>query len=514
MKKATYLLLCLSGITFVANGSGYSDSLHFFTKHEEIFYNEVIAGNSSQLFNLYMSIDSSYSRKSMALDSNYFFNHVQKVKTIEKPAKKYNKYLKTVYETLHQQFLKKYTLENSFSNIFTKGEYNCVSGVMLYGLVLQELQVPFEIKETPTHVYLVAKPGNEQILIETTDPVNGFNNITTGFKQHFINQLVDSKLIGAHEHTGSNTNELFDEYYFKAKTVDLSQLAAIQYTNSGIYLLEKKEYLKAFWQFQKSAALYPNEKTEALLYVAGASYIAESDYTSLVPVGVLVSLVKLPNNKPGKKEVEGEFSRITNEMLNNRYDVRMYDRAYELVKNAIEDEGLRLSIDFLYNYERGRLLILKRQFKNALPFMENAYSFRSSNIETENVFVSCLAASFESEVHFSGAVEAYWQKYPGLQKNNHFANILLSSYLLEMHDFYSTGKANDGNFYKLKFENLMDEKNPEFREHDLLGSAYSKAAVYHFKRGETSRAKTILNKGLSYSPNNYELKTRLMMINR
>lgn len=60
--------------------------------------------------------------------------------------------------------------------------------------MFDELGIPYSIKETPTHVYLIADPNGEQILIETTDPVKGFAEFSNGFKQNFISTLLAQKL--------------------------------------------------------------------------------------------------------------------------------------------------------------------------------------------------------------------------------------------------------------------------------------------------------------------------------
>ncbi|MEQ8689138.1 MAG: hypothetical protein RIE86_27805 [Imperialibacter sp.] len=517
MKFYVFFILLLPTLVFGRfQNSEKPDSLplHFYSSHEQKFFYDALQEKNKHYFSLFMSVDSAYSRKSMLMDSNYFYSHLSNLMAKPKPTKKYTKYLKPIYDDLHSTFLRKYVLENSFSDVFTKGEYNCVSAVILYGIALSALEIPYEIKETPTHVYIVAKPGGEQIVIETTDPINGYNKITPGFKQNFIETLVNGKLIGSSEYNGGNTDVLFDEYYFKAKSIGLKELAGVQYTNSGIFFFEKKDYLKALWQFDKSYHLYKNEKTESLIYLSGVSYISGSDYVSAEPVKVLAKLLKLENTKPERKEVEGEFGRITVEMLSNRYDTKMYDEAYQILAGAIDDQVLKSNIDYIYNYERGRNLVMRKRYKAALPYLEAAYLIRPTNFETESLFASSLAASFESEKHFSDQVEKYKEKFPKLLKNETFSNLLSTSYLLEMYDYYSQNKAIDASLFKDKFEKMIDEQGVTVKQHDLLGGAYSQAAVYHFKMGETNKARSILNKGLQYSPNNYELRSRLMMLNR
>jgi len=79
-----------------------------------------------------------------------------------------------------------------FSRIFEAGIYNCVTASMLYALILDHYQIPYEIKEKPTHIYLVALPGKDNILFETTNP-RGLYVPDEKFKRDYVNSLVQLK---------------------------------------------------------------------------------------------------------------------------------------------------------------------------------------------------------------------------------------------------------------------------------------------------------------------------------
>jgi hypothetical protein len=87
-----------------------------------------------------------------------------------------------------------------------------------------------------------------------------------------------------------------------------------------------------------------------------------------------------------------------------------------------------------------------------------------------------------------------------------------TAYVIAYGTAYDLGKATEGEIYKNLFEGLM-AKFPDLAiDNDLLGRSYSMAAVYYFRKGITSRAKSIIDKGLTYAPNNRELLTRKRMI--
>ncbi len=105
------------------------------------------------------------------------------------------KKVKYVYDYVHKQFLKVYKLQNSFADIFSKGEYNCVSASALYAIIFTKLDIPFNIIEAPHHVYLVAYPQTFKILIETTSPEKGYYQFNDNFINQYVKILYNSKLI-------------------------------------------------------------------------------------------------------------------------------------------------------------------------------------------------------------------------------------------------------------------------------------------------------------------------------
>src|SRR5690606_32752962 len=102
----------------------------------------------------------------------------------------------------------------------------CVSATALYALAFEELKIPYTVKEQPSHVYLVAHPREEQIVLQTTTPVGGYTAISNEFKMSFVRNLKDNKVISSQEFASRDNSTLFDEYYFgKNSDIRLLDLA-------------------------------------------------------------------------------------------------------------------------------------------------------------------------------------------------------------------------------------------------------------------------------------------------
>ncbi len=80
-----------------------------------------------------------------------------------------------VFSYLHSTWLQSYKEKaTTLINIVKEKRFNCVAGTILYNLVCDDLDMPTEAFETPTHTYTIFPNFTEQITVENTSPM-GFN---------------------------------------------------------------------------------------------------------------------------------------------------------------------------------------------------------------------------------------------------------------------------------------------------------------------------------------------------
>lgn len=148
------------------------------------------------------------------------------------------KKVKIIYQYVHRTFFDKYKLKNSFSDIFLKGEYNCVSGSALYAIIFNLLDIPFQVMEAPRHVFLIAYPTSHRILVESTSPEDGYNAYTETYVDKYVRSLYQSKVISKEEFESTPVKQLFEKYYYSSSGISLKELAGIQYDNFGLYAID------------------------------------------------------------------------------------------------------------------------------------------------------------------------------------------------------------------------------------------------------------------------------------
>lgn len=514
MKKILYFLLAMSATPAVCQDSlVYFNDLSFSTDFEASAFERYYKNGEKNYLALFLAANPEMEEDTFKQYYTDYRSKIDDINISKLNKKKTDKKIKALYEDVHDQFLAKYEPQNDFSSIFSNGHYNCVSASALYGIIFSEFDIPYIIKEKPTHVYLVAYPESEKILVESTDPNGGFITSSDRYKAAFIEQMTNAKLISSEEAKNKSVSQLFDEYYFSDPDITLKELVGIQYTNHALYALEKEDYKKACQLLEKAYFFYPADRVITLLIAVNIDIIQKSDYSSPEEVNHLAKLSRFTDYGVSSDMIIGEFSRINNIYLINKGDAATYEKHYNQLMSSLHNEELKHSISYLYSYERGRVLYNQGKYNEALSFFNQAYELNPDNLEATNAMVSAIAQSLRFESNNTLIIEkleSYGKEHPQLMDNNVFKSMLVNSYLIQCGQSYDLQKVKEASKYKALFEeNFNRELNIDASN---IGRVYSLAAIYYFRKGYTSKAARIISKGLEYAPGNYELIMRQKMI--
>jgi tetratricopeptide (TPR) repeat protein len=503
---------CFSQDTLV-----YYHELVFSSPFEKRVLDDHFLNKKTDLFNLFMANGTTQNESKFQEARTRFYNTLDKISnTPDAKNKKNDKRLKYLYDNIHQTFLTKYELKNKFEDIFDNGLYNCVSASALYALSFDKLNVPFIIKEKPTHVYLMAYPQNEEIIIETTSPTSAYGSINENFKTAYVKMLKDQKIISNAEFTAGNADELFDKHYFsEQENISESNLVGIQYMNDGLYKFENKQYVKAFEQLQKAYLFYPSTRIGYLLYMSLTFVIEDTQSEPIKQVDYLGKYMRFKDYVSSTGVIQNEFNHITYKLLVESSDPAKLDVCFHKLDSATNDVKLKNEMSFIYNYENGRYFYNQGQYKKSLQYLEKALALKPNNSDVNNLFTAALSQILRDDNINAGTIsqlEHYPTQYPSLATNNLYNNLVAHVYLYECSTSFDQNKPVEGDKYKTMFENHL-AKFPELAiEGRLVGNAYSRAAVFYFRKGQTSKAKAIIAKGLTYAPNSDELQARQRMI--
>lgn len=196
-----------------------------------------------------------------------------------KQAKQQNekKFLEYLFFKTHKVFLKKYDKYTDFAQMLSTGNYDCLSGSLLYAYLLDRLGYEYQINETLYHVYVTVQTSQEQYLFESTDPLHGFvcnkKEIATRVAFYINGQSTSSTFEGI----SSN------EYQFQSEAVaeiGLKEAGALQFYNQAIVDYNNKDLAQAYLKIEKALLYYRSPRIEEMLAVVSQT-IAHFDGMNL-----------------------------------------------------------------------------------------------------------------------------------------------------------------------------------------------------------------------------------------
>jgi hypothetical protein len=163
-------------------------------------------------------------------------------------------FVRQIFVKTHSRFLRTFKDNATFSQLFSNGNYNCLTATALLGVALQHFNYSFKIFETNHHIFILVDTERGTALLETTDPFDGF---TTDPK------LIDKKIAGYKNATASDTDSRVIQYQFRSRLyneVTLEELAGLLHFNLATNAYNAKNYEQSLVHLEYSGALYQSSR--------------------------------------------------------------------------------------------------------------------------------------------------------------------------------------------------------------------------------------------------------------
>jgi hypothetical protein len=416
--------------------------------------------------------------------------------------------IRILYRTVNNTFFTKYEFSTTFDKIFHNGNYNCVTATALYGIVLDHLNIPFYIMETPIHVYIVAYHIKTHIKIESTGPYSGYFVYNESIKRTLIEFFKSIKLIDENEISDSSIDELFDKYYFYGNKISLKELIGIQYMNNAAFNILEENFIESYKNLEKAYLFYPSEDIKQLLYTYLVNIIYRLNYDKVQDLNYLIKLTRYSSSEFIKETINSAFLKITETFLINKDDQDYYDEIYNYLSEEINNNEYLKDIAFIYNYEKGKYLFSNGNHIQGHKHFIKALELKTDNINIQLAFIQSLKVILEQFEIYKKVeeIEAYSSQFRELSANHKFIELKMKNYLIAAAHSYKTNNIQRGENFIEKFESLYNSSSDVIIEEYLIGEAYSTASVYYFKRGLYNKTKEYLSKGLQFAPDNKQLK--------
>ncbi|RAW03225.1 hypothetical protein [Pseudochryseolinea flava] len=211
------------------------------------------------------SLQAFLSTDNASISTEAFRSHIDKLQTKREAAKSELNFLRMLFSRTHEKFLKRFDEYASFAQTINKGEYNCLTASATYGLLLHHFNLDYDIVETNYHMFILVNTVEGTVLLETTDPVNGFitdqKEIETRIKKYKSNAVRDEK----------------DNYYRLScsvyKHVALEELTGLLHYNLAIKAFNHHDLQNTIEHLDKATAIYCSPRMEELTRIVLLSII-------------------------------------------------------------------------------------------------------------------------------------------------------------------------------------------------------------------------------------------------
>lgn len=424
------------------------------------------------------------------------------------------KKLKLLFEFTHKNFFLKYKEISNFSEIFNTKEYNCVSATALYCLILEEYDIPYVIKETPTHVYTIAYPTTRSIVLESTAPKNGYYSPSNSDIQKAVSALVDLKYYTKEEVESKGERSIYNEFFYGEDEIDLIKLAGLQYHNEAIGFLSEEEYEKALNSIYKAQLLYHSEKSEYLSYVLLASILNKSEFKEFRDIEYLSQYANLPIVEI--EEISDTYRTIIGNILYKESKKEQMDSIFSFLSESIVDTLKVRSISEIHYEALSMYYSQKTDFINSFEYASKAYDLNPNNVTIQALLTHGLAQDLSRRT--AGAsnlkrMDEYVIQFPFLSENNLFQSLYFYSYAANAFNLFRADDITKGLELLSEMESIMKQFGEGLRyDENQYGLVYAEAGAAYFRLRNYKKAKEIIEEGLKIMPEHPELKVRLEIV--
>ncbi|MEO1051484.1 MAG: hypothetical protein AAFX87_12715 [Bacteroidota bacterium] len=236
------------------------DQLTFTTTFEKHVLHAYLKNNKQLAYNMLVASDE---RTTPILAAQWQMELKGFTNEMQKKLHKYSsdkRALKSLFYKIHRKYLKRYSPFSTFHETIKSGKYDCLSATALYAYLLDELDYNYSVVETNYHIYLIIELEDEQILIETTDPLNGFVDDQTEVLKR-MTAYAGGKETGPSANARAPKNALNYEFSVDVeRRIGLPELAALQYYNASVQSFNQQEYMQALVDIEKAVMLYGSDR--------------------------------------------------------------------------------------------------------------------------------------------------------------------------------------------------------------------------------------------------------------
>lgn len=422
-----------------------------------------------------------------------------------------------ITKAINQEFFKTYKNEASFGDLFLSGVHNPVSARALQIIILEELDIPFQLLENGKELQLIAYPKSERIMIEY-DKNQGFLPWTEDLQTEAINYLIDMGVTTMSQ-ANSFGYSLIDKYFTVKKEITLQELAGLDLMKKGMAAIALRDYLKAAELMNLGKVNYKDQRFDYLRFGVMEFAVNEMTLDNFLILDYMLQVYDMTRKQAILDRLKINMSHVYYQALSVRRDFNYAENAKVLVPQKLtreEDRSLILSdflqIDMFYYYG-------KDEDDKSFECAKKGLAYNPNNFEIQDIFANLLLdylffnndffAEFEDEAASLDSLELYMINYPFLKESKKITNFFILFKAEEISDFFTKNNENEGLIRLKELDEIL--VNYDYEEVDLnetIAYAYSDVATYYYRQKKYERALEWAKKALKLHPESEIIQQR------
>lgn len=506
-----FLLFFIQNLSVLGQSTGDFNNLQFHSAYEKSIFEKVLNHQAFDTVGLFMAIDKEISNEDVLTTKKKFFEQSDNFYNSYNKSKPQTKFIKDLFNFIHNSYLRKYDIDVYFNSIDKSGNYNCVTASAFYSIFFNRYNISYSIKEAPTHVYLIANPGTSNIMIETTSPTAGYFMPDEKFKRSYLDYLLENKSITKEEIANDGVSVAFEKNYYKQDEISVQELAALQYYNYGLSLIDINDFHQAFYQFTKAYFLYPSYKIKMMISATSADVISGSSLTDTADVNVYVSSYSYDVSAKGKDVFAHNFEVFTQKNLVEKNNLNYYESVYNRILNLVEDSLLRDRITFVYYSQLGRVEALNGNYDAAIPLLIKALKLNKEQKEVTSLIAASLIDRYVNTEKCAEVMISFTKENDFLLNKKRYNEAICYCYLRESGNYFAATNYSKA-FEVLKRYEDFQGKHQVNSNAENVGFVYGNASSYYIRKGDYKTGRKYLLKGLKIAPSSMELNRKLSVL--
>ncbi len=195
-------------------------------------------------FNMIVAVNAKSAENELEIYQDWIGSIIQEIRHNKFDRFSEEKKITRIMSSVSKALLISFEHQASFSELFSKGNYNYFTATSVYAFILDKLDIPYEIHEVTTGISILAYPDDEQITIEIDGPGSPFFKFAHDIRSNFVEFLLESNTIDEATFAMVNSRSLFERYYYASYGLSIREMIGMIYLNSAIDYLNRSEARK------------------------------------------------------------------------------------------------------------------------------------------------------------------------------------------------------------------------------------------------------------------------------